>query len=229
MSDPQDNAVRRVFDEQAAFWSGQYDNGGVMAPRIQLFLDAVEGRVSTGGRILDFGCGSGDITSALAGKNYDVVGCDLSGRMIDKARENSADGASFVHLDGDVLAEVVGCDFDGVVASSVLEYVSDPQACLARLWSVVRPGGWLFFTVPDMRHSTRRRERWYRLAVSLPGAGPVIGVTRYRAFAQYLKVSVNRMQRARWEAILVAAGWNAEPVPPVGGSLVLLSAQKPVP
>ena len=229
MLNSQDIAVRRVFDEQAAFWDGQYGDGGVMTPRISQFLDATECRIAPGGRILDFGCGSGDITGAVASANYDVVGCDLSADMIAKAWDKSADGASFVHLEGDVSVEAVGRDFDGVIASSVLEYVSDPQACLARLYSVVRPGGWLFVTVPDMRHSTRQRERWYRLAVSLPGACAVLGVTRYRAYSQYLKVSVNRMPLARWEVILVSAGWSVEPVSPVDGPLVLLSAQKAKP
>lgn len=228
MSNPQDNAVRRVFDEQAAFWDDQYGDGGVMTPRLRLFLDAVECRIPSGGRILDFGCGSGDITNALASSNYDVVGCDHSSGMIAKARERFGSRARFSHLEGNALAEVVGGDFDGVIASSVLEYVSDPQVYLTRLCSVARPGGWVFITVPDMRHPTRRRERWYRLAVSLPGASSILGVTRYRAFAQYLKVSVNRMRQDRWAAILASAGWRAEPPPPLDGPLVLLSAQKPL-
>jgi len=226
MADPHDTTVRRVFDEQAGFWDSQYAPGGAMTTRIAQFLGAVQKNIPDGGRVLDFGCGSGDITLAIANAGFDVVGCDVSAAMLDKARAAAAGTARFVRLPGDVSVDAVGAGFDAVVASSVLEYVASPQACLARLGSVVRPGGWIFLTVPDMRDATRRRESWYRLVVGLPGAMTVLGMTRYRAFAQYLRISTNRLKPAQWEAMLASAGWQAEPAPPCDGPLVLLSARK---
>ena len=43
---------------------------------------------TAGERILDAGCGTGQLTAAIAGQGAEVVGVDRSEEMIEKAREN---------------------------------------------------------------------------------------------------------------------------------------------
>jgi SAM-dependent methyltransferase len=57
---------------------------------------------------------------------------------------------------------------DAVVSASVLEYVPDPGAVLAECARVLRPGGALVCTVPDVTHPVRWLEWPLRLAASSP-------------------------------------------------------------
>ena len=53
------------------------------------------------GRAVDFGCGAGRSTRFLRGLGFDVTGIDISGSMIDKARELDPAGRYLVIRDGD--------------------------------------------------------------------------------------------------------------------------------
>ena len=54
--------------------------------------------------------------------------------------------------------------FDGVVCSSVLEYVSDPRAALVELWRLLKPNGLLLVSVPNAHPIAR----WPTLTKPLP-------------------------------------------------------------
>ena len=55
-----------------------------------------------------------------------------------------------------------------MVASSVLEYVSSPAVVLAECARVLRPGGVMLCTVPDLTHPVRWLEGLARLAALVP-------------------------------------------------------------
>ena len=100
-----------------------------MVARIARFTDALESFVPAPAKILDYGCGTGDIAAALAAKGYGVMGRDVSASMIARARAiYGASGAQFSVIDPDRaqgeanLGEEI---FDAIVCSSVLEYVRD--------------------------------------------------------------------------------------------------------
>ena len=56
--------------------------------------------------------------------------------------------------------------FDAVVAASVLEYVGSPAAVLGECARVLRPGGVMLCTVPDLTHPVRWLE-WAAAAIAL--------------------------------------------------------------
>ncbi len=100
-----------------------------------------------GHRVLDAGCGSGPLTSALRAKGANVTGFDASPAMVDLARNRLGQGAA-VHVAD--LAEPLPFDdaaFDDVVASLVLHYLPDWTAPLAEIRRVLRPGGRLLLSV----------------------------------------------------------------------------------
>lgn len=71
-----------------------------------------------GATVLDIGCGAGTYARALAERAAQVTGIDLSGKMVEYARENSAAaGCSNVTFEqGDFRTMVVGGPFDMVIA-----------------------------------------------------------------------------------------------------------------
>ncbi len=97
--------------------------------------------------VLDAGCGSGLLASALRAKGAQVTGFDASPAMVDLARERLGQGADIHVAD---LAERLPFDdaaFDDVVASLVLHYLPDWTVPLAELRRVLRTGGRLLLSV----------------------------------------------------------------------------------
>lgn len=102
---------------------------------------------------LDFGCGVGRLTAALAVHFGSVTGVDISPSMLSHARKLHADNprCRFVHNDSlDLQAFPSGC-FDLVYSSLVLQHMPAAMAggYLAEFVRVVRPGGAIVILVPE--------------------------------------------------------------------------------
>ncbi|MGW3353285.1 class I SAM-dependent methyltransferase [Nonomuraea rubra] len=101
----------------------------------------------TGRRILDAGCGSGPLFSALRDRGAVVTGIDASAGMLELARRRLGDDADLRVADlADPLPFPDGA-FDDVIASLVLHYLEDWGPTLAELRRVLRPGGRLLVSV----------------------------------------------------------------------------------
>ena len=87
------------------------------------FMDPLVQRLAPGARGLDFGCGPGP---ALA-------------HMLREAGFEVALYDSFYAPD----ERVLGGHYDFICATEVVEHLHRPGVELARLWSLLRPGGWL--------------------------------------------------------------------------------------
>jgi SAM-dependent methyltransferase len=109
-------------------------------------------RISLGDRVLDFGCGVGRLTQALASQVPNVVGIDIASSMVDAARRINQypDRVSYEHFDGRLLP-FADDSFDGAVSLIVLQHVPPAVqvATMLELHRVVRPGGILLFQVPS--------------------------------------------------------------------------------
>lgn len=105
--------------------------------------------------LLDAGCGSGDDVRALAalvGSNGRVVGIDSSETMIEEARKRSEGSTLPMEFRvADVHAlDFADATFDGCRTDRVFPHVRDPAQALSELVRVLRPGGRLVLTEPDM-------------------------------------------------------------------------------
>ncbi len=222
--------TRRFFEAASLLWSSRYNDDPAFEARRRRFIAAVQARLKEPGKILDFGCGSGDIALALAELGHQLTGADVSAAMIAAAR--TADGdhrAQWIALDGaakTVPLPFPDATFDAVVASSVLEYVADLRATLLEIAHVLRDGGWLLATVPDLRDPLRRREQWTRRIAAAPGLSRMLEHTRWCEGASYLRISINRFAPCAWQQHLQAAGFVSEDMPPLQGPLLLLAACK---
>jgi 2-polyprenyl-3-methyl-5-hydroxy-6-metoxy-1,4-benzoquinol methylase len=101
------------------------------------------------GKILDAGCGDGRLARAIRANCSDVVihGCDLS--TVALARSEGLDRQYSVDLNCGVLPEPDE-SFDLVIASEVIEHLIQPDRVLAELIRVLRQGGHVLLTVPNV-------------------------------------------------------------------------------
>ena len=103
-------------------------------------------------RALDFGCGAGRLSHGLATAGFgEVLGCDISPTMLDKAREIVPDPACrFVQVTGTDLAAVETDSVDLVYSCRVLQHMPPALAhgYVREFWRVARPGGVVVFQMP---------------------------------------------------------------------------------
>ena len=93
-----------------------------------------------GERILDMGCGTGELTARIAESGADVVGLDTSESMIVRARQ------SFPYLSfqvGDARTFVTHQSFDAIFSNATLHWIAetDQPAVLTQLFQALKPGG----------------------------------------------------------------------------------------
>jgi SAM-dependent methyltransferase len=111
--------------------------------------------LSPGQRVLDIGCGVGDVSfiaTQLVGETGHVVGIDRSQTAIDTARERARFGGhrNVDFIVGDLTDPQVPGKFDAIVGRLVLMYLPDPVAALARLRSVLRLQGLIVIQEGDL-------------------------------------------------------------------------------
>jgi len=97
--------------------------------------------------LLDVGCGLGRLTRAAARGGRDVIGVDLSPRMIQRARLESA-GAAVTFVEGDFLGIDFSRRFDCIVSAAAMHHMPG-DAALRRMVQLLAPGGRL--VVHDLR------------------------------------------------------------------------------
>lgn len=121
----------------------------VPAPDADLVARSLLGLIDavTGQRILDLGCGEGRIARLLAGHGNDVVGVDLSGRLLEIARGGSNHRITYLHADVCTTDWWDGVAFDGVVSSMALMDIDDLDGAVRTAARTVRPGGWFAWSI----------------------------------------------------------------------------------
>jgi len=150
------------------------------AERRQPFLDLAE-RVASipGGRAVDLGCGTGELTRELHVRTgaAETLGLDSSEAMLAKAVPLAGDGLGFERAD--IAAFAARAEYDLVFSNAALHWVPDHPALLARLAAALRPGGQLAFQVPDnFDHPSHRAAE--RVAAEEPFRSSLAGAAHPR-------------------------------------------------
>jgi SAM-dependent methyltransferase len=107
--------------------------------------------ITSGMRVLDVGCGNGDLSrfvAGLVGADGQVVGIDRSDPALAMARgvERAAGAASIDYHVVDLAAPLPDLGhFDAIVGRRVLMYLPDAAVTLVRLTGLARPGAMIAF------------------------------------------------------------------------------------
>ncbi len=115
--------------------------------------------VHPGERVLDLGCGFGRHSYEALKRGAEVVACDLARPEVEQVRDLARLLVAEGEVDESVMAAPVqgnalrlpfdDSSFDRVIASEVLEHITDDDTAFAELARVLRPGGRLAVTVPS--------------------------------------------------------------------------------
>jgi 2-polyprenyl-3-methyl-5-hydroxy-6-metoxy-1,4-benzoquinol methylase len=114
------------------------------------------------GRLLDFGCGSGKFLGRMKGLGWNVTGLDYSSNAAATAR------AAFdvpVHVGSLPHPELPDGHFDLVTSWQVVEHLDQPRVCLGAARRVLRDGGLMAVTVPNIGGTAAKwfGRYWYGL------------------------------------------------------------------
>ena len=162
-------------------------------------------------QVLDVGCGTGSNLRLLVELGFgDVTGLDRSEDAIRWCREKQLPPVER----GDLCALPFPEDhFDLVLATDVLEHIDEPDAGVAELRRVLRPGGTLIVTVPafeslwglqdDVSHHKRRYRR-DELVVQLRAGGFTVARSFHFNFLLFVPIWLAR-QLIRWLGVEVAS------------------------
>jgi len=142
------------------------------APSIRVRAETVETLMAglTPDRILDIGCGDGSLSIPLIPRAKHVTYLDQSPAMLELVasrigKQNAAE-ISYINS-GFMEAKLPEVGYDLVICVGVLAYVQDVPAFLAKIRSVMRPGGRLILECTDAYHFVSRGVRLYRATTGI--------------------------------------------------------------
>jgi len=168
-----DAAELAKFSDLAHRW---WDADGEFRPLHQinpLRLAWISSLVPLAGlKVLDVGCGGGILTDSLARAGATATGIDLSSKALRIAQLHALDAQTdHVHY-REISAEAIALEqpgsFDVVTCMEMLEHVPDPASVVSACATLVKPGGWVFFS------TLNRNPKSFLLAIV--GAEYVLGM-----------------------------------------------------
>lgn len=207
----------RAWDPAAFFATGEDEVARVFA----WMAGAGVAAPSATGRFLDFGCGVGRISRALARRFAGGVGLDISARMVELARRN-VPGVEFRVNVGPALAGVADASVDFVWSHIVLQHIPGEyqRGYLAEFCRVLRPGGLAVFQLPVEVLNPRvvRPPAWHRAKQWLKRRVPALLALKRlvvppAAFHYEFRYEMHALPDAEVRAILARGGARVEAAP----------------
>jgi 2-polyprenyl-6-hydroxyphenyl methylase/3-demethylubiquinone-9 3-methyltransferase len=146
-----DESELAKFSSLAHRW---WDKSGEFAPLHQinpLRLEWIDSLCPLAGKqALDVGCGGGILADAMARKGAQVLGIDLAEKSLKVAQlhalEENTPHITYKKIAAEALAAEQPGQFDVVTCMEMLEHVPDPASIVQACATLVKPGGWVFFS-----------------------------------------------------------------------------------
>jgi SAM-dependent methyltransferase len=160
------------------------------------FIDHVVARI--GGRVLDYGCGLGQMMTLGLERGLDIWGADtFSGYYANWDQHLGPQVRDRVRNIRNGVTDFPEGHFDLVISNQVLEHVTDPEAVIADVFRMLKPGGWFVAAFPVI-------ETWYEGHVGLYFAHRLTPGSRLRR--TYLDLC-HRIGRGLYRGNLTRAEW----------------------
>lgn len=157
---------KKTFDRQAAYYDEKASVGVSKFSKMSYPFVLEEIRKRRPKRLLDLGCGTGEMLRLLRQEDQEVelAGIDLSCNMIARAREKNIPNALFLEGDAEHLPYPMAY-FDMVSCVQSFHHYPNPEKALAEVRRVLRPGG--IFVLCDM-YVVNPLFRWLENTFMLP-------------------------------------------------------------
>ena len=116
------------------------------------------------GILLDVGCGDGDLLHRMYSSGWSVTGIDFDPKAIENAKARYGSEATLLHSDL-FNARFPDVSFDAITMGHVIEHVPDPVALLGEARRVLKIGGRLVITTPNLQSygHEKFRDCWWGL------------------------------------------------------------------
>ena len=140
--------INEFYDKLAPEYEKLLESPSVNAQLMKYVKEIFSKYKITGGRVLDIGCGPGNLKSTL-GNSFSYTGIDVSDAMLLKAQEKG-----YEIMKGKVeekVFEISDKTFDYIVAVGMLHFVKDISSILQEFQRMTRKG-WLI-SLPDVPES----------------------------------------------------------------------------
>ncbi len=162
-----------TWNKVASLYQDKFMNLDLYNHTYDIICDSI---TSKNARILEVGCGPGNIAKYLLAKrpDFDILGIDVASNMIELAKINNP-AARFVQLDTRKLDEL-NDKFDGIVCGFVLPYISqtDSLKFIRDCYTLLNEGGLLYISFVEGE----------------PGkSGFITGSTGHRSFFYYYNLN----------------------------------------
>jgi ubiquinone/menaquinone biosynthesis C-methylase UbiE len=146
------NVAAHVYYDE--YWRDEgFQPTGHPFPELGAFLET---NAATGTNWLDVGCGDGRTAGLLLReRGCGYTGVDISKPAIEQAREQGLDARL---IEDAAVLPFSDNSFDGVLAVEIFEHLFEPQRAAAEMLRVLKSGGVLFATLPNVAYWRRRLE-----------------------------------------------------------------------
>ncbi len=130
------------YDKTISSASPVYD---VVLPSLFALLGDIQGQ-----RVCDLACGQGEVTRALARRGAEMVGVDVSAKLLAIAQQEEKTkplGVTYRLDNAETLATMADSTFQGVLCNLALMDIADLAATCQAVWRVLIPSGWFVFSI----------------------------------------------------------------------------------
>lgn len=151
-------------------YSNEKNSGNLgESKRVKIMLSIADGLNLKGKNILDIGCYDGTFMSSLKNRGNHLYGLEASDWGFAKSQEKGIRTTKYFFNDTDKLPYDDGF-FDLVVAGEIIEHIYDTDFFLQEIGRVLKPGGKLILSTPNIASLGRR-------ILLLLGRDPIIEIS----------------------------------------------------
>ena len=165
---PTDEQLKQAYDD-SYYGTGESKFGSTIEKVLDVFRGARVRRVckfvKPGSRVLDIGCGSGDFLKKLSGKGFHAFGTELEGRAARRAMQLDGVKVKTGPLQEKDFDENF---FDAVCMWHVFEHLTEPKRTMEIVSEILKPGGFLFLSMPNIESIQSRLFKGNWLHLDLP-------------------------------------------------------------